>query len=71
MLFRSLAPTHLLLRVRIEESMHMLSHGDCTLADIAARCGFYDQSNFTRQFRAATGVTPGTYRSLHPYRAAR
>jgi AraC-like DNA-binding protein len=67
----NLAPTQLLLRVRIEEAMHMLSHGDYTLADIAARCGFYDQSNFTRQFRASTGVTPGTYRALHPYRLNR
>ena len=31
----NLAPTQLLLRVRIEESMHMLSHGDFTLADLA------------------------------------
>jgi AraC-like DNA-binding protein len=34
------------------------------LGDIASECGFYDQSSFTKQFRAVLGVTPGAYRRL-------
>lgn len=33
------------------------------IAEIALRCGFYDQAHFTRAFRAATGTTPTAYRS--------
>ena len=29
---------------------------------IAAECGFYDQSHFTRQFRKLKGITPLGYR---------
>lgn len=32
------------------------------VADVALASGFYDQSHFTRCFRAYTGVTPGRYR---------
>jgi AraC-like DNA-binding protein len=30
-------------------------------AEVAAECGFYDQSHLNRHFKAATGVTPGQY----------
>lgn len=63
-----LSPTQLLMCVRVDEAMHLLTHSTLPLVDIAAQCGYYDQSDFTRQFRAATGVTPGTYRADHPYR---
>ncbi len=33
------------------------------LSGIALACGFYDQSHFTRTFKAWTGVTPGQYRA--------
>ena len=33
------------------------------LADIAVAAGFHDQAHLTRVFRAATGETPGAYRS--------
>jgi AraC-like DNA-binding protein len=31
------------------------------LAEVAASCGFVDQSHFTRQFKRLMGVTPGQY----------
>jgi AraC-like DNA-binding protein len=33
------------------------------LAEVALACGFYDQSHFSRTFKAWTGVTPGQYRA--------
>ena len=33
-----------------------------SLSEIALDCGFFDQSHFTRTFKAWTGVTPASYR---------
>jgi transcriptional regulator GlxA family with amidase domain len=35
-----------------------------SMADIAAECGFYDQSHFTRTFKAAEGVPPLQFRGV-------
>ncbi|MGH6888058.1 MAG: helix-turn-helix domain-containing protein [Rhizomicrobium sp.] len=35
---------------------------DSKLSELAADCGFADQSHFTRHFRRMFGVTPGSYR---------
>ncbi len=35
-----------------------------SLAAVARDAGFSDQAHFTREFRALTGVSPGTYRTL-------
>ena len=40
----------------------MLDTTDLPLSEIAARCGFYDQSHLTHVFRQKRGVTPGEYR---------
>jgi AraC-like DNA-binding protein len=53
----------LLVRFRVERAIALLDSTDSTLSDIAARCGYYDQSAFTRQFRRVVGVSPGAYRS--------
>jgi AraC-like DNA-binding protein len=53
----------LLVRFRVERAIALLDTTDSTLSDIAARCGYYDQSAFTRQFRRVVGVSPGAYRS--------
>lgn len=57
-----LAPRSVLQRLRIEHAVHLLATTDLTSGEIAAACGFYDQSSFTRQFRAVLGLTPGAYR---------
>lgn len=54
--------TDLLREARLDQACALLEDGANTLADIAGRCGFCDQSYFTRVFRAAKGVTPGGYR---------
>ncbi len=64
-----LAPRQLVQRLRFDEAMHLLTHSDLSVAEVAVQCGFYDQPSFTRQFRAATGMTPSAYRTGHPFRA--
>ncbi len=48
---------------RLARARRLLDAGSA-LAEIAAACGFADQSHLTRQFRKAFGVTPGRWRSL-------
>jgi AraC-like DNA-binding protein len=51
-------------RLRLVRARACLAQEPCAdLAAIAQRCGFADQSHFTRQFRALFGVTPGRYRA--------
>jgi AraC family transcriptional regulator len=42
--------------------VELLNTGD-PLAEIAHRCGFYDQAHFTKVFSACFGITPGRLRS--------
>ena len=53
----------LLVRFRVERAIGLLVTTDLALSDIAARCGYYDQSALTRQFRRVVGVSPGAYRA--------
>jgi AraC family transcriptional regulator len=48
-------------RVRIERSKSILQTSDTTIAEVAARLGFSDQSHFTRIFARLVGVPPGSY----------
>jgi AraC-like DNA-binding protein len=57
-----LAPHQWLLRRRIERAREALATSDQSLADIATRCGFADQSHFTRLFTRLVGVPPGAWR---------
>jgi AraC-like DNA-binding protein len=45
---------------RIERAKELL-RGGADLAAIALDCGFYDQSHFTKSFKAVTAVTPREY----------
>jgi PAS domain S-box-containing protein len=53
----------LLVRFRVEHAIGLLATTELSLSDIAAQCGYYDQSALTRQFRRVVGVSPGAYRS--------
>lgn len=57
-----LTPRQLLTKSRIEAAAQALRTSDESLSSIAFDCGFYDQAAFSRQFRSATGLTPGEYR---------
>jgi PAS domain S-box-containing protein len=57
-----LSPKQLILRFRLEEALHLLETTPLPIAEIANRCGYYDQSAFTRHFKRAVGMAPATYR---------
>lgn len=58
----NLPPQKFILKVRIQAACHLLRTTNETLLDIAERCGFCDQSYFTRQFRDSLDISPGKYR---------
>jgi AraC-like DNA-binding protein len=60
-LFR-LTASQLLVKIRMDEAARKLRETDRSIALIAADCGYADQSAFSRQFKTATGYTPGEYR---------
>ncbi len=67
-LFRKLlgeSPMRYLIRQRIRSACHDLISTGLTVGAIAIDTGFYDQSAFTRAFRAQTGLTPAAYRRKH------
>jgi len=55
-------PGQYMLRTRLRHAAVKLRRSDGTVAAIALDCGFDDLSSFNRQFRRATGLTPGAYR---------
>ncbi|WP_326542717.1 AraC family transcriptional regulator [Pseudorhodoferax sp.] len=57
-----LPPHRYLAQLRMEAARSMLCEPHRSLADIAEACRFSSQSNFTRAFRQATGMTPGAFR---------
>lgn len=57
-----LTPRQLLTKTRIEAAAQALLKSEKALSAIAIECGFYDQAAFSRQFHAATGLTPSEYR---------
>jgi AraC-like DNA-binding protein len=65
------SPKQYVLRARVEEAATLLATTTLSVAAVAARCGYYDQSHLTRQFSAVTGLTPSRYRASanhHPSR---
>jgi AraC-like DNA-binding protein len=56
------SPRQLLTQTRVDAAARALRETAEPLNRIAVNCGFYDQAMFCRQFRAATGLTPGRYR---------
>jgi len=55
------SPMGYLRRVRIERSKSILQTRETTIAEVAARLGFSDQSHFTRIFGRLVGVSPGSF----------
>ena len=59
-----LPPQRYVIAHRVERAKHLLREGtDLSLAEIAARAGFSDQSQFCQHFKRLVGVTPGQFRT--------
>ena len=58
----SKTPKQLVMKARIDESLHLLAAGEQPLSEIALATGFCDQSAFTRHFHRLTGMPPGAFR---------
>jgi PAS domain S-box-containing protein len=53
----------LIIRTRIDQAAYLLATTDLQIATVAAQSGFYDHSQFTKQFATLTGLSPSAYRS--------
>ena len=59
-----LPPHQYVLARRVERAKQLLQGGgDFSLAQVAARAGFSDQSQFSQHFKRTVGVTPGQFRT--------
>ncbi len=47
---------------KIEKAKEILSETSCTVAQVAAMCGYDNEEHFMRQFKKLVGVTPTYYR---------
>ena len=56
-----LSPKWLIRRRRLQEGADRLRDSDADLATVAVELGYADQAHFTRDFRMATGLTPGQF----------
>jgi len=57
------SPIEYILRLRLQHARRLLANSDRTLTRIAADCGFYDLSAFSRMFKSRFALTPSEYRS--------
>ncbi len=56
-------PVHqYVMRTRVEQALVLVMRTNVPLRDIAAQCGFADQSHLTRSFRRQYGITPAQLR---------
>jgi len=59
-----LPPHQYVITRRVERAKHLLREGTgSSLAEVAARAGFYDQSQFSHHFKRLVGVTPSQFRT--------
>ena len=60
--FMGQSPIEYLIIYRLEKSQALLLHTDCTIGEVASKCGFNGQSYYAQLFRKVYGVTPREYR---------
>jgi AraC-like DNA-binding protein len=57
-----ITPAQLVIKTRLDAARRLLAESIEPVSAIALTCGYCDQSAFTRQFKAAVGLTPQQYR---------
>ena len=62
-------PQRFLRKLRLRLASRALMDTDESLADIALKCGFADQSHFSREFRRQFARTPREYREYYKFLA--
>lgn len=62
--FLHCTPAEFLRKRRLLMAQERLANSEEPLSQVATQAGFYDQADFCRQFKRATGYTPGKYRRL-------
>jgi len=60
-----LSAGQLITKQRVEAASQLLRDPAIPIAEIAQRCGYCDQSAFSRLFKSACGLTPSQYRERH------
>ncbi len=51
-------------KVKIDKAIELMGRTKLSLTEIAAFCGFFDQSHFIRAFKQWTGFLPGRYKKM-------
>lgn len=54
--------------IRFQGALRMMMEHPCVpIAEVAQRCGYYDQSHFTKTFKKYVGVTPAAFERVKNY----
>ena len=56
------------MKKRIDKAYQLLEETNQSITEVSGACGYADHSAFTRQFKAATHITPAQYRATHKAR---
>jgi transcriptional regulator GlxA family with amidase domain len=48
--------------MRIERARQMLADGSFSVRQVAALCGYFEETHFSREFKHRIGVSPAGYR---------
>ena len=59
---RKESPKRVIEKLKIEKAVHLMSHSNAKLHNVAVECGYSNASNFCRAFRLAQGASPTIWR---------
>ena len=55
------SPKEYVIDMRIERARRLLSDGSFTVREVAALCGYFEETHFSREFKRHTGCSPSDY----------
>lgn len=55
------SPKEYVIDMRIERARRLLSDGGFSVREVAALCGYYEETHFSREFKHHTGCSPSDY----------